>query len=358
MIEQLSAGEFANVASEWDAIDPGGNLFSSHAWIRVWLEHYGTDEHVLLLHREEGVLQAGVLFHASRGTYDQDFAETPWPWIAARPGAVNPYAPFFEFLQHDRGVHKVSIVHAPAEIRTELASIPGYTCLASFARNSRAIEIPDSFAEYERALKKRVRHNLHRNDRHMHADMPSGTLVRQHNPDVGFSAIEAIEEDSWKEQEHTAIISSQRDREFYRDLLAIDREGFSPRVYTIDTDDGSIAYILCILYGGVLYALKTSYRETYEKLSPGSVLHFWALKEICTDEPEIRRVELLGNDSPRKRHLSNRNRELFDVLMLKNTLRNRAYVFLWTRVRPAVKGHRVVGPLYAKLRERLRRGAE
>ena len=354
MIEQLTAEAFAAIELEWDALNPSGSLFSSHSWIRTWLEHYGRDEHVVLVHREGGILQAGTLFRVNGGTYGQFLEETPWPWIAARPEIANPYAAFLDYLRHQEHVKKVVIVHAPAKLQAGLEAMAGYTCLTSFARNSRAMDVSGSFAEYEKALKKRVRHNLHRNDRRLLAELPSAKLVRHHEPNEAFDIIATVELDSWKEHEHTAIISSQTDSEFYRALLALERPDMSPRVYSLDTDEGPIAYLLGILYRGVLYALKTSYRETYAGLSPGSVLHFWTMRELCAEEPNVKRLELLGNDSPRKRHLANSNRELYDYVILKNTLPNRAFAFLWTRVRPAVKENRLLGPLYTRAREFLR----
>ncbi len=353
MIERLDRKQFARIAEEWGAIDPDANLFASHAWIRTWLEFFGDEHHVVLTYREGGVLQAGVVFHAEDGTYDQEHEQWPWPWVVARPTLENPYEPFLRYLRSRRGVRRVNFVEAPASAKTWTDASRGYFCLSNFTRNSRAIDVSTTFAEYEKRLKKKVRAELHRRDRHFREDLPTAELVRHDDPVEEFAIISEVEHDSWKEREHTAIISSKRDSAFYAALLALDEPGFSPRLYSLDADAGHIAYVIGILYRGCLYALKTSYQDTYAKLSPGSVLFYRALQEICDEEPDIKTVELLGNDAQWKRHLATSNRELYDYRLLRNTLQNRAYVFAWTRMRPAVKNHRVLGPIYQNVRKRL-----
>lgn len=353
MIQTLSREEFAGLGDEWDALDDRGPLFSTHAWLMLWLTYYGGEEHVMLIQLENGILQAGVLFRVQIGLWSQELAETPWPWIASRPENEAPYAAFLEYLAERRDVREVKIVHAPQSLGASLESSPGYLCLTSFARNSRAVDVSVPFAAYEKSLGKRVRHNVRRHEKHMLAEMPDARLVRHDDEGSAFAVIEEVEADSWKEHTHTSIASSVRDAGFYRALFSMGRCNVSTRVYSLECSDGPLAYILCVVHRGVLYALKTSYRETMAKLSPGTVLHTRLFQKICNDEPEILRFELLGADSPRKRHLATANRELYDYRLLKKTVRNRAYAFVWTKIRPAVK-EGPLGPLYSRVRKRLR----
>lgn len=353
MIERLNRKQFLSIRDDWDAMSAGSDLFATHTWMRIWLAHFGDKHHVVLTYRENGKLLAGALFHVRLGVYDQNLEQYPWPWVVSSPSLANPYKPFLEHLRKKRGVRQISLIQEPSEATELIASSEGYHCLSAFARIQRGIDVSTTFAAYDKSLKKKVRAELHRRDKHMREDIPSAELVRHDDPIEEFEIIQAVERDSWKESEHTAIISSQRDSAFYSELLSIDDPKMSPRLYSLDTDDGPIAYVIGILYEGCLYALKTSFTEAHAKLSPGSVLFYRAIKEICEDEPDVETLELLGNDAQWKRHLSTYKRELFDHRLMRDTLQNRAYVFAWTRVRPAVKNHRVLGPIYQRVRKRI-----
>lgn len=353
MIEQLTTEKFLNLRDEWNDMAAGSNLFASHTWMRVWLAHFGTKRHVVLTYRERGRLMAGALFHVRFGVYDQEHEQYPWPWVIARQGFDDPYGPILADLRKRRSTRKIHITHEPAEAEGAVRAAEGFFCIPTFARNQRGVDVGGTFDDYERGLKKKVRAELRRRDKHMREDIPTAELVRHDDPVEEFEIIQSVERDSWKEREQTAIISSERDSAFYAELLAIDEPGFSPRLYSLDTDDGPIAYVIGILYEGCLYALKTSYCESRAALSPGSVLFYRAIQEICEHEPDVKTLELLGNDAQWKRHLATYNRELYDYHLMRDSLANRAYVFTWTKVRPAVKNHPVLGPIYKRVRERL-----
>ena len=353
MIQQLNQKQFLEIREEWDAMASTCNLFATHTWIRIWLKHFGNHHHVVLVYREGGTLMAGTLFHVQNGVYDQDHEQYPWPWVVSHPTLANPYQPILDHLRNTRGVRRVNLIHEPAESAESVAASEGYHCISTFARNQRGIDVTCSFEAYEKRLKKKVRAELHRRDRHMREAIPSAELARHDDPVEEFEIIQAVERDSWKEHEHTAIISSKRESAFYSELLAIDDPSMSPRLYSLDTDDGPIAYVIGILYKGCLYALKTSYADAHAKLSPGTVLFYRAIKQICDDEPDVETIELLGNDAQWKRHLATYNRKLLDHRLMRDTLQNRAYVFAWTRIRPAVKKHPILGPIYQGVRKRL-----
>lgn len=114
-----------------------------------------------------------------------------------------------------------------------------------------------------------------------------------------FSHIMEIEKDSWKEIEGTSITKNQSQYSFYRRLLADQHYQSLVRGYVLYIDEIPIAYNLGILSNGIYCCLKTSFKKSYKRYSPGIVLIAEIIKRMY--ESGIKYYDFMGVFDEHKR---------------------------------------------------------
>jgi CelD/BcsL family acetyltransferase involved in cellulose biosynthesis len=114
--------------------------------------------------------------------------------------------------------------------------------------------------------------------------------------DVGrlVDAFIDVEVRSWKET-HGTSISGRGLEEFYHKLCgAMAEAGWLTPVW-LEREGEMFAFILSIVYGGAVYAMKTSFDEKYKEFSPGTPLFYYTVTDAF--EKGRSKVDLLGEPS-------------------------------------------------------------
>jgi hypothetical protein len=88
----------------------------------------------------------------------------------------------------------------------------------------------------------------------------------------GFQTFLALEANSWKGREGTALLSSARDAAFARTLITNLGDAKSASVALLRLDGRPVAAQVLLYCGRTAYTWKTAFDEDYGKYSPGAVL--------------------------------------------------------------------------------------
>lgn len=158
------------------------------------------------------------------------------------------------------------------------------------------ITVSGSFDDYWAARGKNLRHNLKRQSNRMVTDGVSGQLeILTGARDMATALAEygRMETAGWKAVGGTAIAADNAQGRFYRDMLERFAARGAARVYAYRLAGKIAAVDLCILQGGTLIILKTTYDETMSGYSPAMLMRQAAFKDMFADG-RVKHIEFYG----------------------------------------------------------------
>lgn len=134
-----------------------------------------------------------------------------------------------------------------------------------------------------------------------------------------MSALVEIERSSWKEEAGTSITMKPQQESFYRSFAqaAAARGWFSGQLLTLDEE--AVAYSYGVVYRGVFYDLKESYKSRYREFSPGHVLKASTLGALCRSG--IRFYDFMGRCEDYKMRWTDQTYTRRTYLMYRGKLR-------------------------------------
>ena len=159
------------------------------------------------------------------------------------------------------------------------------------------VSIEGGFDDYWAARGKNLRQNLRKQRNKLAAEGHTTQMQVLQAPGDMPGAIErygALEAAGWKADRGTAIHPSNDQGRFYTQLLQDAARQNQARVYEYLLDGRTVAMNLCLLRGGTLVVLKTTYDESLPKnLSPAFLLREEELQRFFVGQ-EVQRVEYYG----------------------------------------------------------------
>jgi len=316
MIQSISnISDFENMQREWDRLymmSGASNLFLTHRWLVNWVKHFGKDRWVVIVERlrDENDLSAAGIFQITKdGIGFIDTLYSHFPGILHEKGRP---APLREIVQHSKKVYDAAAIHlveSPQEESSlaEIKSAVGmrWQILEKDVHMMRSIAIQGDFESYLNTKSKKLCHELERKNRKMEKEgiTELRCLDKAGELDELFRIIEDVENDSWKFRSGTAIISSESEQSFYKSVFKLYSNISAAKGYVLYHKNIPVTYVLGVVFDGTYYALKTSFKESVSKLSPGTVLFFRLLEKLNSDGPSISKIELLGGDARWKSEL-------------------------------------------------------
>jgi CelD/BcsL family acetyltransferase involved in cellulose biosynthesis len=145
-----------------------------------------------------------------------------------------------------------------------------------------------------------------------------------------------IEARCWKQVSNTAMNSQDGVHRFYGTLAERCADRGWLRLYLLLLDGQPVAHIFGAVYGNTYYALKTSFDEAYQHLSPGAVLVAHAIRDAFAQG--FSTVDLLGQPSRWKNEFATGMREQVDLCLVSaNAFRCRLCQFHQHHLRPLVE---------------------
>ncbi|TQE98984.1 MAG: GNAT family N-acetyltransferase, partial [Spiribacter salinus] len=225
---------------------------------------------------------------------------------------------------------------------TQAVLPPGLAVRWQATEQSPLVNCVGSWDAYWQSRGSRTRAEWARAERRLQSD---GFMLACHTSEAGLDAALddafAIEADSWKGDQGSAIRQDPKLERFYR-RVARDwaRRGLL-RLYFLQDGERRIAFQLCALDGRQLVSLKIGFRRAFARQGPGQALQLMILRELFAD-PDVERFDMLGPATEHKMKWATGAEQLWTVRCYRPGLRGCVAALRWS-VLPALRA-RLRGP--------------
>lgn len=309
------------IAAEWDRLNSArlDLPFLSAAAMAAALSAFGQGRERLLVGRQQGRAVAMFLVAPAGRWRWATFQPSQLPlgaWVAESGWSLEALTR--SLLRGPLGtclVLSITQVDPLAEPRGEQQPAHHYGDYIDTAW----VDIEGSFADYWAARGKNLRQNLRKQRNKLAAEgvqtqMRVFTAAEDMAP--ALARYGAMESAGWKAGEGTSIDAGNVQGRFYTSLFVEAAGRGEARVYEYLFDDRSVAMNLCLLRGGVLYVLKTTYDESIKLFSPASLLREDELQSFFAGG-EVRRIEYYGRLMDWHSKLTDRKRSLHHLTVYR-----------------------------------------
>ncbi|MBD3348677.1 MAG: GNAT family N-acetyltransferase [Candidatus Eisenbacteria bacterium] len=334
-----------DLVSEWDALEDSGacpSPFATRVWIDVWAREFARDATAVVTVARSGgrAVALAPLFER------EDRAELAVNFLSPRGEFLLGDVDTAPFARHVLGRFRekgkeLVLRSVPTRSRTrneieDAAAGVGYLVNETESRKSPYIRITGSWEDYKetRTTKRLARWRK----RVRKIEKIEGMEVRRLEGPVDVDALVEgfieVERRSWKETRGTSI-SGRGLEEFYRVLCrALDERGWFYPIW-LERGGEMFAFLLAVLHGGALYALKTSYDERYREFSPGTPLFYYAVTDAF--EKGLKMVDFLGESSRWKSEWATDHREHSNLHLYPSGVTGAVKYLKEKRVKPIAK---------------------
>lgn len=339
MIQRISSiEEFSALRPEWDRLYSASglsNLFLTHEWLSNWLVHFGKNEWVVLLERDgqNSSIVSLVLFRiCNRHLCYIENQHSYFPGFLTSKARTGPVRSIMDYLINSERCKSLKLIESPDDPRFEheLRKESGneWIIVKKNRKILRSITLSGDFETFLAGRDKKVRHELRRKTKKLQEAGIINLRCFKKEDDVNevFGIINDIEKNSWKFKHGTAVISSENETSFYRDVYKIFANKSSARAYVLEYNRVPLAYVIGVVFDKTFYALKTSYKESYKKLSPGTVLFVRVIENIVGQIATGIKIELLGEDSRWKEELCTDRKDLCTYHLYTKCFKNVCYL--------------------------------
>ena len=175
-----------------------------------------------------------------------------------------------------------------------LCSHPGCSRLSHNSR--RSSPKPGKSAWLEAARGKNLRHNMKRQRARLEKEGVKTrleVLTAREDMEQAVTDYGLLESAGWKAAGNTAIAAGNVQGRFYRSMLEAFAAQGKARVYQYRFNERIVAMDLCIVGGGALIILKTTYDEAYKAVSPAFLMREQAFRQLF-EKKEVDRIEFYG----------------------------------------------------------------
>ncbi len=312
-----------DLGAAWRSLESAGrcpSVFVTYAWVTVWARQFARDAAPMIVVGYDGSEAVGLapLFATSDA------------WVELPVNFLSHKGEFLLGDGADRFVRAVLSTVRRKGLRLRLRSVPGGSRTHESLRRHAAaggfffcekpnrvspyLTITTSWEEYLATLPKSRRYSWERRIRKLRRAGDVSIRVTDDSTDIGWlvDMFVDVEARSWKEREGTSI--RRRGLEaFYKDLCgALADQGWL-WAFWLEFDGRPIAFILGAVFDGTYYLLKPSYDEEYARLSPGTCLLHWTVRQAFGRG--LSGIDFLGQTARWKREWATGERPHADVLM-------------------------------------------
>ncbi|MBM3308361.1 MAG: GNAT family N-acetyltransferase [Candidatus Eisenbacteria bacterium] len=312
----------ADLTRAWDDLTDAGScpsIFVSRPWVAAWAAAFGGGLEPLALVGVDAGVPVGLAPLFARGRV----VEFPVNFLSLRGEALVSEcdAPAFlgAALGHlrRRGV-AAALRSVPRDSPTygalSACRDAGYLPLETPGRVSPHVDIAGSWDEYLASRPRKVTHEWERKLRK--AEREAGFVFRELAPDTDLDALVAgfvaVDARSWREGEGTSI-GGRGAEGFYGDVTRVLAGAGRLSCFWLEVDGRAVAFVYGAVFGGVYYALKTSFDEAFSKLSPGVVLFHGAIRRAF--EAGLSRFDFVGETARWKEEWATGRREHASVVL-------------------------------------------
>jgi hypothetical protein len=139
-----------------------------------------------------------------------------------------------------------------------------------------------TWAEYTAGLRTKLKSNINRRRRlaEKEGTVEFAVIRRPESLEALLTEIFAVEYNSWKGAEGTAIQCSDSTESLYRGAARWGMAEDRLYLFTLRFDGRMVAFDFCLAADNSIFLLKTGYDESFAKFSPGILLRYEALRHL------------------------------------------------------------------------------
>jgi CelD/BcsL family acetyltransferase involved in cellulose biosynthesis len=321
VVTATSLSQLEDRLLEWRHLDVSaehGEWFAGPDWLLPWFANFanGAVPFVHFVYQEAELVGVVPLLHRLSTTRRlcRPSLETPVNPHVRRVGALarQPlalvYASVFAHLRASGQPLSVSLRQLALDGADDIALryVLEQQGMLEFSREESAgaiIDLSPGWESYLASLSRDARRGRTRKSKKLQ-DL-GGWHIRMVTDTGGLTevwpSVLQIESRSWKHPIGTSINRDPGADGFYRQVAERCAAGGSLRLALLEHDGEPVAHALSVARGGVYYALKTSYDESYRDLSTGSVIMWHAIEQAATEGCHT--FDFLGDLMEWKSHL-------------------------------------------------------
>ncbi|GMQ88818.1 MAG: hypothetical protein BMS9Abin09_0256 [Gammaproteobacteria bacterium] len=160
--------------------------------------------------------------------------------------------------------------------------------------------------------------------------------ISEHDLEKILPRIISISAASWKRSTGLSL-DNPAPKRFIKCLSrhAMQQGWFSAWELNLDGQPVAMEYQLC--YGKRIFALRSDFRDDFERLSPGTYLNFRIIQSLFGDDSEVESYLMGPGDNPYKMRWATHTEDLYRATLYNRTLRGRAAALLETRIKPLLQ---------------------
>ncbi len=295
-------------------------VFLTHAWQRIWWEHFGADKELMLLavRAADGRLTGVAPLVRDGGTvgFGGGVDVSDYLDIVARPADMRAvWSAVFSFLRNqDWATLDFSCIRAAspsAELLPALAAEHGYQASMVGQDVCPILELPGSWDAFLAGLSKKDRHELRRKLRRLEGAGQFRVYAADHDGDseaLAKDLTDFLRLHRLSREEKAAFMNADMET-FFR----ASAEYFAPRgterTFFIELDGVRVASCICFDYCGNRYLYNSGYDHAYQQLSVGLLLKALCIRDAIECGMPI--FDFLRGDEPYKYDLGGKDVSIF-----------------------------------------------
>ena len=167
-----------------------------------------------------------------------------------------------------------------------------------------------------------------------------------------FSNLNLIEGSSWKAERQSGIFSKEDTMNFHREIFNTFSKKRWLDLSILSLDKKPIAYVYNYLYGKRSYGYSMAFNKEYSKLSPGTVLTCWVLRDSLARD--ILEYDFSRGEGLYKQGLTQDFKVHNRIRVFRNGLYGRFLYCLQSRVMPYMKDKKNLHGAWMKIKEKIK----
>ncbi len=331
---------FLALREEWNNLlnrCPEHSIFLTHEWIKCWWQNFANKSHLfIVIARKSGKLVAiaplmiskiffrglpsSVLSFIENGnTLHNDFILAP----EYRPEVLSAIISYL--LEQPVCWDLMELKNIPESSQNlidlnKILSSADCTFIRKPGLVSPYLNITSDWGEYYKSRSRSTKKNINnvKNKIRKHGDAQIQLILG----DKDFLQVQedlyTIAQDSWSNNAGDSLASDQN-KSFFNQLSQVAADNGWLRVWVLRLNNEAAAFEYHLQFYGVVYGLRSSYKERLQSISPGFYLDFNIIKNVF-ESKDIKEYDLGGSQDFYKKRWTNEARTHANVYIFPNRI--------------------------------------
>lgn len=358
--------DFLKLKNEWNTLHTlsvqSDDLFLTHEWFDSWWQGFGEGKSLFILLLKDGtelvaiapfmkfnrkimgvpIRVIGLMTNEHTTRADFIIKRNCFEMISTVMAYLNQFRAEWDLIE----LNFLPSTSPTVKAITEQATKFGFEHVLKPLNRSPYIPINGNWDDFYMGLKGHFRRNLKNREKRLNklGSIKLERFTGNGSLELCLEEVFEVGSKSWKEQDGTAIASTQQSRRFYERLAQNTSERGWLNISLLRLNNKPIAFHYSLKYCNQLLLLKTEYDLEYKAYSPGHLIQKDVLKQCFLER--LREFDFLGQTMLWKRDWTHWERSHVQALIFNNKARSRILTQIEMRVKPFLRQYAFVEKVY------------